>query len=198
MSLKDHWYIACESRELRDKPLSRVILGEPIVVFRSTEGAASALSDRCAHRNMALSLGCVTEKGLQCGYHGWTYDPAGSCVLVPAAGEQARLPRIGVRRFPAVEQDGYVWVAPGGVRPSKEPFAFPHHRQPGWTSFSMQNRFEASPENCLENFLDCPHTVFVHHGWFRTPDARSLSAVLRRDEDSVEVRFKDLHRGRTL
>ncbi|MBI3551598.1 MAG: aromatic ring-hydroxylating dioxygenase subunit alpha [Elusimicrobia bacterium] len=190
MSLKDYWYIACESRELREKPLARVIMGEPVVVFRGPDGAPAVLNDRCAHRNMALSLGRVTDKGLQCGYHGWTYDAAGVCRFVPAQGEGARLPRIEVPRKPVCEQDGYVWTCLGAPV-SVKPFGFPHLGEAGWTSFTMQNEFAGSPENCLENFLDCPHTVFVHKGWFRTPDTRQLSALVRRDDDSVEVRFQD-------
>ena len=55
----------------------------------------------------------------------------------------------------------------------------------------MKTRFPASVESCLENFLDCPHTVFVHKGWFRNPDARALTALVRRLADSVEVEFKN-------
>jgi phenylpropionate dioxygenase-like ring-hydroxylating dioxygenase large terminal subunit len=55
----------------------------------------------------------------------------------------------------------------------------------------MKTRFQGSVESCLENFLDCPHTVFVHKGWFRNPDARALTALVRRLPNSVEVEFKN-------
>ena len=53
----------------------------------------------------------------------------------------------------------------------------------------MKTRFAGSVENCLESFLDCPHTVYVHSGWFRTKDARELRAVTRELDDGVEVEF---------
>ena len=57
MSLKNYWYIAAESRELGTRALSRVVYGEKVVLFRTSNGVTIALQDRCAHRNMALSLG---------------------------------------------------------------------------------------------------------------------------------------------
>ena len=57
MSLKNYRYIAAESRELGTRALSRVIYGEKVVLFRTSNGDTLALQDRCAHRSMALSLG---------------------------------------------------------------------------------------------------------------------------------------------
>jgi len=54
----------------------------------------------------------------------------------------------------------------------------------------MRTRFQASVEACLENFLDCPHTVYVHGGWFRNHDTRELSAIVRSAAESVEVEFR--------
>jgi phenylpropionate dioxygenase-like ring-hydroxylating dioxygenase large terminal subunit len=45
-------------------------------------------------------------------------------------------------------------------------------------------------DSCLENFLDCPHTVFVHKGWFRSHDTRELKAVVRTNGTSIEVEFQ--------
>ena len=70
--LARHWYVACQSKELRKKPLARTVVGLPLVLFRDAEGRAQALLDRCPHRNAPLSLGRVTNEGrLECAYHGW-------------------------------------------------------------------------------------------------------------------------------
>ena len=68
--VRNAWYIAAWSDEIDDGPIARKILGEDIVVFRSDEGTAGALEDRCCHRGVKLSLGSATNNGLQCGYHG--------------------------------------------------------------------------------------------------------------------------------
>jgi phenylpropionate dioxygenase-like ring-hydroxylating dioxygenase large terminal subunit len=190
MSLKDFWYIAAESREVKSKPVSLAAFAERIVLFRKGDGQIAALEDRCSHRNMALSLGKVSSDCVTCPYHGWTFDAAGRCVQIPSLGSGARLPNHGVRAYPVREHDGYVWVYPGESIPEASPFRFPHYGEEGWTSFRMRTRFQASVEACLENFLDCPHTVYVHQGWFRNHDTRELSATVRSAADSVEVEFQ--------
>lgn len=190
MSLKDYWYIAAESREVKQKPVGIVALNERMVLFRRDDGQVAALEDRCSHRNMALSLGTVASGCLTCPYHGWRFDAAGRCVQIPSLGSRGRLPNHGVRAYPVREQDGYVWVYPGESIPESSPFRFPQYGEQGWTSFRMRTRFQASVEECLENFLDCPHTVYVHQGWFRNHDTRELSAMVRSNSDSIEVEFR--------
>lgn len=192
MSLKEYWYIAAEGSELGAKPLPRTVLGEPIVLFRGADGRPAALEDRCAHRNIALSEGAVAGGTLRCRYHGWRYAPSGSCVEVPALGPGAALPRRAcVRSYPCVESQGYVWVYPGAGQPPDQVPTFAHKGEPGWTTFTMRNSFAGTVEACLENFLDCPHTVYVHRGWFRTSDPRPLEAVVARDAAGASAVFKD-------
>jgi phenylpropionate dioxygenase-like ring-hydroxylating dioxygenase large terminal subunit len=192
MSLRDYWYIACESGELKGKPLARTLFAQHLALYRDEVGKPAALLDRCAHRNMALSLGKVVNGCLECPYHGWRYDAAGHCEAVPSLGPDAPIPSsIRIPSFRCMEQDGYVWVHCSEKEPTGLPFSFPNATDPEWTTFRMKTRFPASVESCLENFLDCPHTVFVHKGWFRNPYARSLTALVRRLPDSVEVEFKN-------
>ncbi|HTS38863.1 MAG TPA: aromatic ring-hydroxylating dioxygenase subunit alpha [Candidatus Solibacter sp.] len=190
MSLKDYWYIAAESRELRQKPLAVAPLGERMVLFRMGDGRVAALEDRCSHRNIALSQGTVASGCVTCPYHGWSFDAAGRCVKIPSLGSCDRLPTHGVRAYPVREQAGYIWIYPGESIPESGPFEFPHEEERNWTTFRMRTRFAATVESCLENFLDCPHTVYVHGGWFRNHDTKELSAIVRSTANSVEVEFR--------
>jgi len=188
---REHWYIAASTADVRGRPIARTVLGTPLVLFRDAAGRPTALLDRCRHRNMALSAGRVTDGCVECPYHGWRFDAGGRCVEVPALGP-GRVPGIRpVRAYPTVEHDGYVWAFPGAGPPVGAPFRFPYLGEAGWTTFRMATRFGASAFACLENFLDCPHTVFVHRGWFRTRDARAVAARVRRFADRVEVAFDD-------
>src|SRR5258706_7300128 len=104
------WYVACAAPELDRDPIGRTLLGTPLVLFRGPDGAPSALLDRCAHRNVPLSLGRIVDRRLECRYHGWQYGPDGRCVKIPGlCGEADREPR-SVPRYAALEQDGFVWV----------------------------------------------------------------------------------------
>jgi phenylpropionate dioxygenase-like ring-hydroxylating dioxygenase large terminal subunit len=193
VSLRDSWYIAAQSRELRDQPLARTLFDTPLVIFRDASGPAQALLDRCAHRNMALSEGKVNAGCVECPYHGWRYDGAGHCQHVPSLGDNAKPPRVSVRSFPVIEQQGFIWVWMGDdptTATSSRPYDFAHLGDPGWTTFVMNTRFEAGVEACLENFLDCPHTVYVHKGWFRSPDTRVLRAHVTRDATGACAQFE--------
>ena len=38
MFLRNHWYVAAWDHELGDRPLSRTLLDEPVVLFRGADG----------------------------------------------------------------------------------------------------------------------------------------------------------------
>ena len=56
----DHWYPLAWSRELKPgRTLAARFAGEPIVLVRPAQGEVFALADRCAHRQVPLSMGLV-------------------------------------------------------------------------------------------------------------------------------------------
>ena len=57
MFLRNYWYVAASDDEVRERPLGRTILGEPVVLFRAGNGALHAFEDRCPHRRLPLSMG---------------------------------------------------------------------------------------------------------------------------------------------
>jgi len=192
LCLKGHWYIAAPSLELGRRPIRRSLEGEPLVLFRDSDGHPHALVDRCAHRGMALSQGRVVGGCLQCPYHGWKYDGMGCLREVPALTPGAPIPQAkSMQAYPVVEQDEHLWVWWSSGVPPAPPFRFPHSGEEGWSRFFMHTRFEAPVEACLENFLDVPHTIFVHPGLFRGDRQRETRARVRRFRDSVVAEFLD-------
>ncbi len=83
MFLKNYWYVAAYSDEVGREPLGRVLLGEPVVLYRTEAGAPVALEDRCAHRRLPLSMGKVIGDTIQCHYHALEDDCTGACVKIP-------------------------------------------------------------------------------------------------------------------
>ena len=190
MSLRDQWYIACTTRELRRRPVAVTVYETPMVLWRDAAGNACAGLDRCAHRNAPLSTGTVQDGCITCPYHGWRFAGSGECTHVPSLAEGRPIPAAAaIPTYRTAEQDGYVWVCPGTGSPPESPRPFPHCQDSEWTTFRMKTRFQSSVEACLENFLDCPHTATVHRGWFRNPDPREMDATVLRTSDSVEVTF---------
>lgn len=193
-ALKDFWYVACLASELpRDKPIARELFGRALVLWRDERGVARASLDRCLHRATALSRGVVKDGKLCCPYHGWTYDGAGACVHVPSCGGPPDGDVGKLALFPTIEQDGLVYVLPGGDvdRARRPPFHVPYYGAPGWRSYFMTTKFAAGVTWLVENFMDVPHTVFVHRGWFRTSSkAKTVPATVERADGSVLVTYK--------
>jgi len=191
LKINGYWYIAAPSKELKKKPIRRSVEGDKVVLFRDSHGKAQALRDYCAHRGTAISKGKVVGDCVQCPYHGWKYDGTGTLREVPALCSGEKLPQAkSMRAYPIREQDEHIWVWIGEGAPDKEPFHFPHCGEEGWTTFFMKTRMEAPVDVCLENFLDVPHTLYVHPGLFRSSsEQRPTSARVRRFSDYVEAEF---------
>lgn len=189
--LSEWWYVACESKELSPGPLQRTILGTPLVLFRDRSGQASALLDRCPHRNVPLSLGRVSREGdLECAYHGWCFDGGGGCTKVPGLLGDPDSRGRSVTSYPVREQDGFVWVwGDPEVEPHRDPFALPTLGA-GYTTVIRSIDMEGSVWAAAENALDVPHTAYLHAGLFRgTGKPHRVTAQVRRWEDRAEVEY---------
>lgn len=185
-----HFYIACRSQALKNKPIAARILDTPLVLFRDADGKAHALLDRCAHRNVPLTMGEVVDGRIVCGYHGWAFDGEGVCQRVPAlcgvqTGKGRRVPS-----FATVEKQGYVWVyMEPDVEPKVEPYTFPHLDDRRFGNVRYDAEVPATLHATAENILDVPHTAFLHRGLFRGVKQNEITAVVRRTEDRAEAEF---------
>ncbi|MED5357015.1 MAG: Rieske (2Fe-2S) protein, partial [Pseudomonadota bacterium] len=82
--LLNDWYIVAASRDLADKAMLPVrLLDEDLVIWRH-DGQVMAWKDYCIHRGAKLSLGRIADGTVECPYHGWRYNAAGVCTLIPA------------------------------------------------------------------------------------------------------------------
>jgi phenylpropionate dioxygenase-like ring-hydroxylating dioxygenase large terminal subunit len=193
IDLKDFWYIAAEKNELKkDKPLARTILSEWVVLYRDENGRAVALRDKCLHRGSQLSRGRVQNGQLVCGYHGWHYDGKGQVVKIPSEGPQVQTRERCAHRFDIIEQDNYVYVRLNQEKGlSVLPFRMPSYEQKGYSTIRLQNLFANNVTNCAENFVDIPHTTFVHPNIFRNSKDEKFGAKVLRSEGSVLVQYSN-------
>src|SRR5215510_7874322 len=87
MFLRNAWYGAAWDREVSAGTLlGRIVLGEPLVMYRRGDGRVVALEDRCCHRHYPLHEGTLTRDAIQCRYHGFTYDATGTAARQRKAG----------------------------------------------------------------------------------------------------------------
>ena len=168
--LRNAWYVAALADEIGRAPLSRKLLGVPVVLYRTLDGTAVALEDRCAHRSMPLSLGTLDADTLVCAYHGARYDCSGRCLNVPSQGKAP--PGALVQRFALHERGRLVWIWMGAAQDA-EPDAVPSQpwmTDAGWVSSTERLHLHASHVRLHENLLDLTHLSFLHARTFGTPD----------------------------
>ncbi|MFJ7217474.1 Rieske 2Fe-2S domain-containing protein [Amycolatopsis sp. NPDC098790] len=180
---RNQWYVAAYGREVGRELFARTVLGEPIVFYRTESGEVVALADRCVHRRYPLSESRLDGDQVVCGYHGFTYDRAGSCVSVPG---QKRIPRTArVPSYPVVEQDSFVWVWIG-ERDLADPAAIPRApwlADPAYTTVSGREPLAARYELLVDNLLDLSHETYLHGGYIGTPEVAETPITTEVDED---------------
>jgi len=180
--VRNQWYVAAYGHEIGRELFGRTILGEPIVFYRSESGEVVALADRCVHRRFPLSESRLDGDTIVCGYHGFTYDSAGTCVFVPG---QKRIPRTArVRAYDVVEQDTFVWVWIGDGDPVGTPPRAPWLADPAYTTVCGMEPLAARYELLVDNLLDLSHETYLHGGYIGTPEVAETPITTEVDEDA--------------
>src|SRR3984885_10550416 len=170
----DFWYPLAWADELKvGRTLARHFAGEPIVLYRGTNGQVYALEDRCAHRQVPLHLGVVCENQLKCHYHGWSYNGGGQCVDVPYLGKE-RLPN-GVRSYPVHEVDDLLFVFPGNpaLAEARKPAALGAFANKSYKTRQLNREVACHYTFMHENLFDMNHQ-FMHRKQMGSIRARCL------------------------
>jgi len=167
------WYMVAWSRDVGSAPMPLMLLDEPIVVYRTTDGAVVAMEDRCPHKLAPLSLGQVEGADLRCAYHGLKFAPDGRCVEVPG---QDTIPGVmRVKSYSVVEAHSAVWIWPGAAEYA-DPALIPPFGgidDPEWRMMAGQMDYEANYTLINENLLDLSHVAFVHRNSFGAGEKRA-------------------------
>ena len=190
MFVRNAWYIAAWADEVKEAPLARRVLNEPVVLFRDKSGAARALSDRCCHRGAPLSHGEVVERGLQCGYHGMIFDGAGKCVAVPG---QDRIPdKAFVPSYPLVERDAFLWIWMGEAAkadPARIVDVSYHNDTTHWPHQHDKLHIKGSYLLMVDNLMDLTHVGYVHRYTVGGNPAQHVDAKMETSRTQRGVRF---------
>jgi len=195
-ALREGWYVACTASEVRRRrAVAARILGLGIAVYRRSDGGVAALVDQCLHRGTMLSAGQLADDCLVCPYHGWRYDSDGRVVHIPSQ-DGRRMPdkphSYRLRSFAAREAYGLIWVYVGDEDPAAtEIFPMPYWNEPPWTTYYMVSRFAGTVSALAQNFMDVPHTVYVHDTIFRKKVDRIMRSTVETKPRSVEVTYHD-------
>lgn len=160
-AMRRMWWPVARSTDL-DKPQPALLLGERLVVWRTTSGQAVVQSRRCPHRGGDMAQGKVQGEALACPYHGWQFGAKGACTHVPSLEDQAKLPqKARLSAYPVREQWGHVWTVLEGE-------GVDFYEVPAWNGLDL-NWLAGTPLDsttgvavAIENFRDVAHFPFVH------------------------------------
>jgi phenylpropionate dioxygenase-like ring-hydroxylating dioxygenase large terminal subunit len=190
-NLINGWYIACLSYELKNKPIQRTIYDTNIALYRNNDGVACAIVDQCLHRAAKLSSGFVEDGFLVCPYHGWSYDQVGNVENVPSEGDKQLKGKRCQKAFKVIEREGVIWLWMGELEKlsTDHLWSFPNFSKPGWVHYIMITDFNNEVTNLAENFMDVPHTVFVHKGWFRNKTLTEVPITVETKNGGVLVTY---------
>jgi phenylpropionate dioxygenase-like ring-hydroxylating dioxygenase large terminal subunit len=186
--ITDAWYVAAWSDELAEEPLARVLLEQPVVLFRRADGTPAALEDRCIHRRLPLSLGRVRGDRIECGYHGLQFEASGQCARVP--GQSAIPPGAQVRSYPVIERHCCIWVWTGDPANADPSTIRDFHwlEEPDCAVTKLHFRVPCHYQLIVDNLLDLSHLAYVHASTVGSPElADSAKVSTDRLPDGVRV-----------
>jgi len=162
MFVRNAWYVAAWDHEITRSLKRRIILDQPVLLYRKDDGTAVALEDRCCHRQAPLSMGRLIGNVVKCPYHGLEFDATGKCVKVPS---QDVIPgNARVRAYPVVEKNHWIWLWTGDPARADPNLIEDFHflDDPAWRYGGNYLHVEANYLLLVENLLDTTHLPFLH------------------------------------
>jgi 5,5'-dehydrodivanillate O-demethylase len=164
--MRRYWHpLAGSSMLSEENPTKEVrLLGEDLVLFRSSAGVLGLVEPSCPHRKANLSYGVPEPEGIRCAYHGWLFDETGACVDQPSEPAGSRFKeKVHLKAYPVEELGGiifaYMGPQPAPLLPRYDVLAWDGYRD-AWSVELPCNWLQ-----CMENSLDPLHFQWLHRYW---------------------------------
>lgn len=152
--------VASKADVTAERLLEVSIFGDPIVLYRDTNGAPSAMFGVCPHQGARLRKGALNPRTgcVTCPYHGFTFSCNGTGVRLPTK-EAIEIPT-----FRVSTDDDLVYILPHSTGdPIDPPFQPPEAFNSSFHAISGSNRIKKAADVVTENVLDMLHISYVHH-----------------------------------
>jgi len=186
---RNTWYVAAHPKDIDRQLQRRIILNDPILLYRAERGQIVAIEDRCPHRFAPLSRGTLFGDVVQCKYHGLRFDSSGHCVLNPHGNVIA--PHNRVRSFPVEERHGLVWIwmgNPEGARADTIP-DLSYMTSPKLRTAHAYINPEYRYDILVDNLLDLSHGDYLHAGSFMGGACERSETLVSEDGNDVIVNY---------
>jgi phenylpropionate dioxygenase-like ring-hydroxylating dioxygenase large terminal subunit len=177
-----YWHPVALTSEIANLPLPVCILGENLVLFRTTKGDIGLVHKHCPHRRASLVFGKCEERGIRCCYHGWLFATDGEILETPGEASDSK-PAENIRShlrlgaYPVIEFNGLVFTYMG---PPDEIPEFPHYDSfftPGITMRPYRVNYDCNWLQVLDAIMDPIHTSFLHSQISHTQFSEGLGEI---------------------
>lgn len=205
--LRRAWQPVALSEELSDLPLLVKVLGEELVLFRTTQGAVGLIEKHCAHRGASLEYGIPTDSGIRCCYHGWHFAPDGTILETPNSPTNTNYNKFCHGAYPTKEYRGiiFAYMGPPDTLPDfpiLDTYEDYHNENSELVPYSLY--YPCNWLQIAENTQDPVHSCFLHTSisgaqfddswgvipvldWIRTP-LGMMNVNVRRWKNNVWLR----------
>ena len=165
--LRRYWHPVSLTSEVSETPKEIRILGEDLVIFKTSKGNIGLVHKACPHRRASMAYGKTEERGIRCCYHGWLFSPDGEILETPGEDPDSK-PAAKLREtfklgaYPIIEFNGLVFSYLGPIDKIPE---FPHYDAfeiPGNTSSPYRIDYNCNWIQVLDAIMDPVHTSFLH------------------------------------
>lgn len=161
------WFQVAYSHEVgRGDVIGLHYFGRQLICYRGDSGNAYVLDAYCPHLGADIGVGgSVREDCVVCPFHGWSFDGAGSNVVIPYT--KRPNPTAKLRSWHTVERAGiiFVWYAQRGGDPEWELPKIPESDDAAFAFYAPDDarwRFRSHPQEVFENTVDIAHFATVH------------------------------------
>lgn len=187
----NYWYPVEHDRALKPGQVVEVRFWgqDPVALFRDEDGRLHAIENRCAHRQVPLTVGVVQGSRLVCQYHGWEYNGAGELVHVPHDLFGKKMPRCTLRSYPVRSRYGLIWIFFGDAERAHEvpmPEIPELEGEDRWASVPVDFTWKAHHSMIIDNVSDFTHE-FLHRKY--KPFSNSKLKTLETKDDKVFLSY---------
>ena len=165
--LRRYWHPVALTSEVSEIPKEIRILGEDLVIFKTTKGSYGLVHKACPHRRASMGYGKTENDGIRCCYHGWLFSTNGEILETPGEdpnSKQAKKLRetFKLGAYPVIEFKGLIFSYLGPMNKIPD---FPHYDSfdiPGNISSPYRIDYNCNWIQVLDAIMDPLHTSFLH------------------------------------
>ena len=162
-----YWHPVALTSEVSETPREIRILGEDLVIFKTTKGNIGLVHKACPHRRASMVYGKTEERGIRCCYHGWLFSPDGEILETPGEDPNSQSAKklrktFKLGAYPIIEFNGLVFSYLGPMDKIPD---FPHYDAfeiPGNTTRPYRIDYKCNWVQVLDAIMDPVHTSFLH------------------------------------